>query len=115
MIPDNPKNAFVVQDGDFWTAIIDGEPYERFKSEEDAWDYACVLCGDEDDRELADATDLETEIATYERAIRIIKAKLRNATDPDEKARAKRTLALNEKWRRQRVLRAAGPEGARRH
>ena len=110
---DDPKVA-VIKDGDRWTAIIGDERFERFGSEADAWGFVRCLCSD--DAGEWDKVDLNFAIAEYRRFRAWAEMQLEAAAgDLDRLARAKRTIALNEEFHRQRVMRAAEAEGAKRH
>ena len=110
---DDPKVA-VIKDGDRWTAIIGDERFERFRSEGDAWGFVRCLCSD--DAGEWDKVDLSFAVAEYRRFRAWAEVQLEAAAgDLDRLARAKRTIALNEEFHRQRVMRAAEAEGAKRH
>jgi len=110
---DDPKVA-VIKDGDRWTAIIGDERFERFGSEGDAWGFVRCLCSD--DAGEWDKVELSFAVTEYRRFRAWAEVQLEAAAgDLDRLARAKRTIALNEEFHRQRVMHAAAAEGAKRH
>jgi hypothetical protein len=98
MIPlEPPKDASVFKDGDRWTAIVAGDRFERFRSEDDAWGWILCLCTEDDLNEAGEVGSLDFEIAEHQRVLRIMKAELLNPpSDPDERARLKRSFILTQ-------------------
>jgi hypothetical protein len=114
MIPaEKPKDASVIKDGEFWVAVIGHDRFERFRSEDDAWGWILCLCSEDDADDVGgEVGDLDSEIAKHQRVLRVMKARLLDPpSDPDERARLKRTFALAQRGYTMRVMKAADAEG----
>ena len=113
MIPlEPPKDASVVKEGDFWIAVVANDRFERFRSEDDAWGWVLCLCSEDDTDDVGEVGDLDSEIAEHQRVLRIMKARLLDPpSDPDERARLKRTFVLSQRGYTLRVMKAADAKG----
>jgi hypothetical protein len=118
MIPlEPPKDASVIKDGDWWVAVVAGERFDRFRSEDDAWGWVLCLCTEDDGDDVGDVEDLDSEIAEHQRILRAMRMRMADPpSDPDERARQKRAFVLTQRAYTLRVMKAAEAKGGdRRH
>jgi len=115
MIPlEPPKDASVMKDGDFWVAVVAGVRFERFRSEDDAWGWVLCLCSEDDADDVGQVGSLDFEISEHQRVLRGMRMALADPpSDPDERARLKRTFVLAERGYTMRVMKAADAGGGR--
>jgi len=117
MIPlELPKDTSVSKDGDCWVAVVAGERFDRFRSEDDAWGWVLCLCSEDDGDDVGDVDDLDTEIAEHQRVLRAMRMRLaKPSPDPDERARQKRAFVLTQRAYTLRVMKAAEQGDRKRH
>jgi hypothetical protein len=101
-----------MKDGDFWVAVVAGVRFERFRSDDDAWGWVLCLCSEDDAGDVGQVGSLDFEISEHQRVLRGMRMALADPpSDPDERARLKRTFVLAERGYTMRVMKAADAGG----